>query len=230
MSGYVDDPSTCESMQEELTELALATLSGRSRSEVLEHVKSCPRCSTTLEQLADVTDTLLLLSPEVEPPLGFESRLAGKLEEPRGEPERVTRLRRLRRTSLLLAVAAVLALLGFGLTSLVGSGGGNNPVQSASTGQATANLTSDGHVVGQARISGGQPAWMYMTVNGVHWSGTVKCQATLAGGKVETVGVFNLSNGSGDWGAPLTSPAGDVRSARLVSPNGTVLASARFSA
>ncbi len=71
---------------------------------------------------------------------------------------------------------------------------------------------------------------MYMTVNGVDWSGTVTCQATLAGGKVETVGVFNLSGGRGDWGAPLTSPAGEVRSARLLSPNGTVLASARLSA
>ncbi len=157
MSGYVDDRNTCESMQEELAELALATLSGRSRSEVLEHVKSCPRCSTTLERLSDVTDTLLLLSPEVEPPLGFESRLAARLKEPPKDPDRVSRLRRLRRGGMLFAAAAALALLGFGVASLIAPGGANNPVQSASAGHATADLTSDGHVVGEVRISGGRP-------------------------------------------------------------------------
>jgi hypothetical protein len=69
-----------------------------------------------------------------------------------------------------------------------------------------------------------------MTIDGGAWSGTVTCEVTLAGGRVETIGVFRLSGGYGAWGAPLTSPAGTMRSARLIAPNGAVLASAQLSA
>ena len=40
MSGNVDDLTQCEVVQDELAELALGTLSGRRRSEVLGHVDS----------------------------------------------------------------------------------------------------------------------------------------------------------------------------------------------
>jgi hypothetical protein len=43
MSGYVEDPRQCDAIQDELAELALGTLFGRSRSEVLDHVESCSR-------------------------------------------------------------------------------------------------------------------------------------------------------------------------------------------
>lgn len=79
-------------------------------------------------------------------------------------------------------------------------------------------------------ISAGKPAWMFMTIDAGAWSGKVTCQLTLAGGKIERIGVFKLSAGYGAWGAPLTSPAGRVRSAQLVTSNGTVLASAQLSA
>ena len=69
-----------------------------------------------------------------------------------------------------------------------------------------------------------------MTINKDGWSGTVKCQVILAGGKVQTVGVFHLSGGYGAWGAPLAAPADTVRSARLVASDGTTIASARLSA
>jgi hypothetical protein len=56
----------------------------------------------------------------------------------------------------------------------------------------------------------------------------VTCEVTLVGGKVVTIGVFKLSNGYGAWGAPLPAAAHDVSSARLVSPDGSVLASAQL--
>jgi hypothetical protein len=70
---------------------------------------------------------------------------------------------------------------------------------------------------------------MFMTINKGPWLGRVTCEITLAGGGVETVGTFNLSNGYGAWGAPLTSPAALVRSARLLARDGTVVATARLS-
>jgi hypothetical protein len=230
MSAHETDPRQCDLMQDDLVELALGSLDGRSRSEVLEHVGSCPRCRATLEQLSGVTDTLLQLAPEAEPPLGFELRLVEKLRAAEADRPLATeraRQRWFRRAGPLVAAAAVVLLLGVGLGSLVTSRGNNNQVQSA-PGVTTAALTSHGHVLGQVMTSPGNPAWMFMTVDEDVWSGKVTCEVTLAGGKTETVGVFTLSGGYGAWGAPLTSPASDVRSARLVAADGTIVASAQF--
>jgi len=233
MSANTADPRQCELIQDELAELALGALDGRSRSEALEHVGSCPRCRATLEHLSGVTDTLLQLAPQVEPRLGFELRLAEKLRAADAvKPQATQRARQrwFRRASPLVAAAAVLLLLGIGVGSLVMPRGDNNQIHSASPDLATAELTSHGHVLGEVMTSPGNPAWMFMTINGDAWSGKVTCEVTLAGGSTETVGVFTLSDGYGAWGAPLTSPAGDVRSARLVAADGTVVASAQFPA
>lgn len=226
MSGYIADPRQCELIREELAELALGTLSGRSRSEGLDHVASCPTCAAELERLSIVADKLLQLAPEVEPPLGFELRLAEKLQiaAPAGRP------RHFRRASALAVAAAVVALLGFGLGSVVAAGGGGNLNQSATAGLTAANLTSHGIVLGKVIISAGSPPWMFMTISGGTLSGQVKCNVTLAGGEVETLGVFKITGGYGAWDTPLRSPSDEVRSARLIAANGTVLASARLSA
>jgi Putative zinc-finger len=235
MSANTADPRECEHIQDELAELALGALDGRSRSEALEHVASCPRCRATLDQLSGVTDTLLQLAPEVEPPLGFEIRLVEKLGASDAQKPRVTeraRQRWFRRANPLVAAAAaaVLLVLGIGLGSLLTSPGAKNQQHAASNDLTTAELTSHGHNFGQVMTSPGNPGWMFMTINENAWSGKVTCEVTLAGGQIQTVGVFTLSDGYGAWGVPLTSPARDVRSARLVAANGTVVASAQFPA
>jgi hypothetical protein len=234
MSANSADPRQCELMQDELAELALGALDGRRRSEALEHVASCPRCRATLEQLSGVTDTLLQLAPEVEPPLGFELRLVEKLnaadaaEAAKPRATERARQRWFRRAGPLVAAAAALVLLGIGVGSLVMPRGAQNQQVSALPDLATAQLTSHGQVLGEVMTSPGNPAWMFMTINEKAWSGKVRCEVTLAGGTTQTVGVFTLSDGYGAWGAPLASPAGDVRSARLVAADGTVVASAQF--
>jgi hypothetical protein len=225
MSGNVENPRLCESIQDDLAELSLGSLSGRRRSEVLDHVESCSHCTPALEHLASVADALLLLAPEVEPPLGFEQSLAERLQ-PHGQTHR---RRRLLRASTLSAAAIIIVTLGFVLGGWATSHHGNHPGPSAAVDLAGANLTSHGQVLGEVVISRGSPAWMYMTINGDPWSGTVTCDMTLTGGKVETIGAFKLSGGDGAWGAPLASPAGKVRSARLIAPNGAVVATAVLS-
>ena len=102
--------------------------------------------------------------------------------------------------------------------------------QAAATDVVTADFTSDDQVVGQLVISAGDPAWMFVTVHGGGWEGTVSCNVTLSGGQVETIGVFKLSGEYGSWAAPLPSTGGQVRSAELVGSNGTVFASAEVEA
>jgi anti-sigma factor RsiW len=226
MSENIEDPRRCELMQNELAELALGTLYGRSRSEVLDHVESCSRCAATLERLAVVADSLLQLAPEIEPPLGFELRLAERFRASGTVP----RPRQFRRAGALCAAAVVMVVLGFGLGTLATPRGVNNQGQSTTVNLTSAHLTSHGHVFGEVTISASSPAWMFMTVNEGAWSGRVICQVTLAGGHVASIGAFTLSGGYGAWGAPLTSPVSTVRSARLIASNGTVLATAQLSA
>ncbi|MCU1493504.1 MAG: hypothetical protein JWO62_1268 [Acidimicrobiaceae bacterium] len=221
MSGYGEDRGPCESIRDELAELALGVLSGRSRSEVLRHVESCARCAAELEQLSIVADTLVQLAPEIEPPLGFELRIAERLQE----AATAHRPRRRRRASVLAVAAVVMVVFGFGLGTLTPS----HNRQPALANLTSADLNSHGHVLGEVMVSAGSPAWMFMTIESGAWSGKVTCEVTLAGGKIETIGVFKLSGGYGAWGVPLTSPAAQVRSARLIAPDGTVLASAQIS-
>jgi hypothetical protein len=224
MTGPFEEPQGCEAYGDDLAELALGILSGRDRLAVLAHVESCERCTAELERLSSVADALLALGPEVEPPVGFESRLAERLQSP-SVPHRA---RRARRASVLAVAALVLALVGFGLGAVIGPRSVNVPAPSASASLTSANLSSHGQVLGQVMISSGTPAWMFMTIDEGAWSSQVTCEVMLASGKVVKIGVFKLSNGYGAWGAALPAPARDVRSARLVAPDGTVLASAKL--
>lgn len=225
MSSHVHDPKVCETFRIDLAETALGVASGRRRSEVLRHVETCPTCSVELEELVMVADTLLQLAGESEPPVGFELRLAQRLQADASQRSP----RRLRRASVLLAAAAVTVALGFGIGALATSRGTVGPGQ-AMANITSASLSSRGHVVGEFLVSAGKPAWMFMTVDSGSWSGVVTCQVILKGGKVETVGKFTMSGGYGAWGAPLTATAGRVRGARLVGADGTVFASAQFPA
>jgi hypothetical protein len=226
MTGAFDDPRSCDAFQEDLAELALGILSGRDRVAVLEHVESCERCSAELERLSLVADALLGLAPEIEPPVGFELRLAERLQAP-AVPHR-SHPRHHRRVAVLAVAALVLAVLGFGLGAFVGPPSMNVRSPSAEANLTSAKLSSHGHVMGEVMVSSGTPAWMFMTVDAGAWSSKVTCEVTLTDGKVVVIGVFKLSNGYGAWGAPLPATAHEVRSARLVSPDGSVLASAQL--
>ena len=225
MSGHDEPSRECGSVQGELPELALGTLSGRERAEVLGHVGTCPRCSSELQRLSAVSDMLLLLAPTAEPPVGFELRLADRLRGG-GLPQGSTRRRR--RVGALCAAGVATGVLGFGLGAFLSPGTSHSQTQSASGRVTTANLIAYGRSLGIVTISPGRPAWMFVTVNDVAWTGTLRCTVTLAGGKVDTVGNFRLSGGYGAWGAALAASSGQVRTVRLIASDGVILATARL--
>ena len=221
MSGETNDPGRCAAIADDLTLLALGILSGRSRSDVLDHVESCLRCRTDLEHLSLVVETVQQLTPAVQPPLGFESRLADRL---RGEATPQPRSRRL----AVLSAAAALVIVAFGVGMLVARGAGSELDRSAAYAPVTANLTSDGRVVGAVLVSPGSPAWMLVTIQGGRWQGQVTCEVTLSGGQVATVGTFTMSGDYPSWAAALPLTGGAVRSARLIDSNGEIVASAQL--
>ena len=143
----------CAPFEEDLAELALGILSGRARSEALEHLESCRWCSAELEQLSTAADIVLQLAPELEPPLGFELRLAERmrlnaLKDQSTHPHRVRAF----------ATAAVLiAILGLGL-GLFATSRGNSTRPWSTTAALTATTTGSHHqVLGKVFVSAGNP-------------------------------------------------------------------------
>jgi hypothetical protein len=213
----------CEALSDDLIEFALGTLSGRSRSLVLDHLETCAHCNAESESLADVADTMLWLAPDAEPPLGFETRV---IERFRGS-EAQRRIVRRRRASVFAVAAMLVAVLGVGVGAVVTSHDGAN-LPSATVRPSTGRLMSGGQVLGEVTISSGSPSWMIMDVDTGKASGVVWCEVTFANGRSETVGKFTISHGYGSWIAPIKASGSDVRSARIVKANGAVVAQATF--
>ena len=225
MKHFPEESTRCEAMSDDLIEFALGTLSGRSRSLVLDHLETCAHCDAELESLASVADTMLWLAPEAEPSLGFETRL---IERYRGGDTRRLNTRR-RRASVFAMAAVLVAVLGFGVDAMVTTHGNvNNP--SATIRPTSSQLTSDGHVVGQVTVSSGSPSWVIMDIEAGKLSGVVWCEVTLTNGRTETIGKFTLAHGYGYWIAPVKAAGSHVRTAQLVNGNGTVIAQATFAA
>ncbi len=129
----------------------------------------------------------------------------------------------------MLAAAAV------GLAVIVaGLGGWRVGIATAPTASAAGPLTSATLLtathknVGQVFYYSGNPGWLYMSVDLGAGSGSVTCQVIGKNGRVTTIGSFRLADGFGAWGSPNPGYLGELSGARLVAPNGAVIASGTF--
>jgi hypothetical protein len=80
--------------------------------------------------------------------------------------------------------------------------------------------------VGQITLLSGTPSWVLMNLVGVPYDGRVTCELRSAAGTVIVQGMFDLHHGNAVWARPITIAPGQVKSARIVTPSGLVLASA----
>ena len=216
----------CEEYANELAELALGVLTGRERTRVLAHVESCPRCAEELEVLSRAADSVVQAAPEMDPPLGFEVRLFERM----GVTDVRRRRRRLRPSRWVPAVVGVAAAVALGLgLSLTSSSTPSVTAQAQRPHQVvTAALVENGEKVGKVMTFGGDKPWLSMMLTDSTASGTVDCVIVTDDGVTHRVGTFAADNGYGAWIAPLPVDPADVRSAEVVSPSGTVIATARL--
>ena len=225
-----DDPRDtgargCQDYTGDLSELALGVLTGRERVRALSHVDSCPRCAEELEQLSRAADAVVHVAPEVEPPLGFEVRLferMGVADVPHRRWRRVPRW-----VPAAMAAAAAVAALAVGLSLALSS---PTPPAPNAAGPArhlaVVNLVENGVSVGHVVTHGGADPWMSMMLADSSARGTVDCVVVTKDGATHWVGSFTAKNGYGAWLAPLHVDPKDLRSAQVVSPSGTVIATA----
>jgi hypothetical protein len=138
-------------------------------------------------------------------------------------PARPGRLRR-----ALAASAVGLAVIAAGLGGWrIGTG---SPATSTAAALLTsASLLSATHQdVGDIYLYSGSSRWLYMSVDLGSGNELVTCQVIGADGSVTNVGSFRLTSGYGGWGNADPGTSGHLSGARLVSADGTVLATASF--
>ena len=212
----------CTEFAELAPDLALGQLSEPERARALSHALSCRACRNELASLSSMVDELALLAPPVEPPVGFEQRAVSALTAAGSALVRAE-VRPSRRRYRRLAPAAVAAALAAGLA---GGWGLARP----GTGKPTpvlvhGELSDQGRPVGEVIAYSGASPWLYMTVDIGHLNGVVQC-VVEDGGHSVAMGSFSVANGLGYWSAPLRVPVARLDGAKLVQPDGTVLATA----
>jgi hypothetical protein len=221
----------CEEFADVAAELALGVLTGRERADALAHLDGCDACRATVRQLTLTGEELLGLLPASEPPPGFETRVMERVGL--GDPDTAAHRRRRgrihagRRTRQMLAAAAV-------ALAAVGAGAGGWGLRSTTTHVAQIPLSSAAFVSASSQTTGrifvydGNSPWLYMSVDTNSANGTVICQVVGQDGRVTTIGSFPLTDGYGTWGSVVPRHLGTLAGARLVKPDGTVLATAAF--
>lgn len=224
---------SCEEFADVAAELALGVLTGRERARAITHLDQCDTCREHVRQLSLTGEEMLGLLPSREPPAGFETRVMGRLGHPAvGRPPKRTRwtTRRMLATAAVALAAVASGLGGWGLRGAVSA---PSPVQTATASLRSATLLTASHqTAGHIFLYEGSPQWLYMDVDASSGAsnGTVICQLEGRDGRIITVGSFHLDGGYGSWGSPDPLEVGGVTGARLVSLNGTVLATASFTA
>jgi hypothetical protein len=163
----------------------------------------------------------------------FVSRLYNELvDQQRSSP--VVELPRARRgRHILAAVAAGLVLIGGSVAATEATS--HSPAAPATAlaprpGSVRTGtfFTADDQVMGQIVAYNGHPSWVYMKVDGSNYSGAITCKLQVEDGTTVAVGVFDLHHGQGAFTRTIKVNIGRLRGAKLVSPNGSVVALATF--
>jgi hypothetical protein len=239
----------CAGFADVAAELALGALTGRERAEALAHLDRCAACRKQVRQLTATGEDLLRLLPAEAPPPGFETRVLERLGLAAHRPGPASRRnfasrRRcfgrgpgegqpgVSRAALALAgVAVALAVAGSALGGWGLGAAGSSSAGSSSAGSSLSSavlLSASRQTVGTIYFYGANRQGLFVSVDTHSGTGAVICQLVSRGGKVVTLGSFWLDAGYGAWGSSDLVSHGQFTGARLVSPNGAILATASF--
>jgi hypothetical protein len=195
----------CEHTRELAAELALGVLEGEERGRALEHLADCPECRHRVEELSEVADQLLLLAPQREAPIGFESRVLSKVL-PAAEPPR-----RRRRLQLVLApVAAALAAVAITLAIVsddLRTAHHYRDTLTRANGtefEAYSLETESGQLAGTVFSYQGSPSWIQIDVDPAYRATLTGAQLITDDGTQIPLGWFRLDRwGSSGGGIPV---------------------------
>jgi hypothetical protein len=216
---------TCAELEALAPELALGVLSGNERGAALVHLAGCEACRARLAELARAADLLLLAAPEVEPPLGFESRVLEALDAAR----RPVAPRRWRRWTVAAAAAAAIVLATVGG---VAAGRASTP---SAQGAVRTTVVSFGGGRWSCRVAafpghGGRATELVVHLDEPEErssSYTVEAEP-VGGGPPVAIGTIALQGGTGVLDTTIPPGTGKVQGVLVRETNGTLRYRASF--
>jgi hypothetical protein len=219
---------TCDQLHDLADELALDMLTGTERAAALLHLEHCESCRSLIASLTISADVVLLATPVVPPPAGFESKVLTRVEQiahPSPMPRPARRGHRWRRRLTLAAAALAVVLAVVVLTPDAGT---------QSTAAAAEMRAADGTRVGAAYVNDADRTGLVVKVT--DWETASAGQPTLPyqlavdrdDGTRELVPLEVAYDYS--WHVSLDTDAGDVAAVSLVDGAGRVLCSGSFEA
>jgi hypothetical protein len=218
----------CADVRDLAPEMALGSLDGAVRAEVLVHIAHCPACRAEVRDLADVVDGLAGLGPSVTPSPALAERVLGAIRsESATTPAEATPIPTHRWRTLHLAAAAVLAAaLGVGATIAVAA---SRPSEApaavalnARTLQVVPMIGLDDHQLGQAYVSRGQDPWVLVNVTYGLDGMNYRLVGVDGDGQVVDIGPMrSMTEGRWAWAGRVDQAASLVE-LRIVDANGGV--------
>jgi hypothetical protein len=214
----------CEEMREVAPEIALGIADGEERADALRHLSTCAECRRLVEELSGVTDELLLLAPEQEAPVGFESRVVEALRAQattRRHPPRWRAPRWLAtRVVPPLAAAAVAAAA---LVAVYDDDRETAERYRDALEQANGQYFQAEPLLDEAGGEGGvvfgyqgEPSWVFVTVDPAHRGAITRGELVTDDGRTIPLRGLQLDRRQGSWGGAIPVNLYGVRSIRLL--------------
>lgn len=218
---------SCEEIQEGISEMALGIASSADRRQITRHVRECDSCRERLQEMSRVSDSLLLASPSIDPPRGFEHRVLENMKS--AKPERAIGLR-------WVAFAATVALIIGSLWAwlLPRMFVSEQEALAAQYVQALETLggkalyagrmeSPEGKDAGAIFVYEGSPSWMFVTIEDGIARGHFSVSLGLEDGETRRFGGLDLEEGKGSLGVRLDFPIKQIRSIEIVDSANTVV-------
>jgi hypothetical protein len=213
-------PETCNEIRDVLAEVSLGIADGAERARVLDHVAGCSECRRELERHAAVADGLLTLSPEEEPPPGFEVNVLRAIHPPARKRRRL-----LSRLAFVGVVATAVVLTAVAMQAA------SRDDRRLADQYREALAEANGTYFGSARLADpagrpggvlfvyrGSPSWILVTVASQHRAESVRAEVVARDGRRIPLESFRLVDGA--WGGAIPLDLADVAAVHLVRSDG----------
>jgi hypothetical protein len=211
----------CTALEAVAPELALGIADGAERAAAISHLAQCHRCRRLVEGLGRVADDLLLLAPEVEPPLGFEARLHQHIVAA-GSSGRARKGRRLRVAATAAALVVAAGLGGLVAGRMTASGPVNVSTGVSTSGEGTCRVVA---------VAGHPTELVVRLDEPAETSGDYTVDAVPArGGTSVALGALHLQSGLGMLDATVPAGTGRVSAVRVTDARGTLRYTVTFPA
>jgi anti-sigma-K factor RskA len=216
----------CEETRAMAAELALGIVEGEERGRALQHLAECPECRAEVEKYSELADELLLLAPQREAPVGFESRVLNELL-PAPQPKRRRGLRLVLAPAAAALTAAAIVLVIVAPDLRVASHYQHTLDQANGKEFESYPLQAGGTHVGTVFSYEGSPSWVHIDVDQGRRAGMTAAELVTDEGSEIPLHWFQLDPAGGSGGSIPVDP-NHVSVLRLSGAPGTEPLVARF--